>query len=121
MVYTVTLEEMEFRASHGCYDLEKVVGNHFSVSLSIDAELDEAAEADDVTRTINYQLVYDIVAREMCIPSNILEHVALRIIRAIQTAFPQAIKVKITVSKQAPPLGGKVKSASVTLSGSRFC
>ena len=54
MIYTITLDEMEFKAYHGCYDLEKLVGNRFLVSISLDAELDEAAHADDVTKTINY-------------------------------------------------------------------
>ena len=43
MIYTITLDEMEFKAYHGCYDLEKLVGNRFLVSISLDAELDEAA------------------------------------------------------------------------------
>ena len=29
MIFTIRLENMEFRAAHGCYDLEKKVGNRF--------------------------------------------------------------------------------------------
>ena len=29
MIFTIKLENMEFRASHGCYELEKRVGRYF--------------------------------------------------------------------------------------------
>ena len=88
MIYTITLDEMEFKAYHGCYDLEKLVGNRFLVSISLDAELDEAAHADDVTKTINYLRVYAIVAECMKQKSDILENVTLRIIEALYAEFP---------------------------------
>lgn len=114
-MYTITIEDMEFKAYHGCYDLEKVVGNRFLVTVSMDAELDAAARADDVNKTINYLSVYGIVAGEMERKSDIIENVAVRIIDALYSAFPQLVKVSATVSKLAPPLGGKVKKVSVTL------
>ena len=115
MIYTITLDEMEFKAYHGCYDLEKVVGNRFLVNLSLDAELDEAAQTDDVTKTVNYLRVYAIVAECMKQKSNILEHVTLRINEALYAEFPQLRRVCATVSKLAPPLGGKLRKVSVTL------
>lgn len=114
MPFTITLEDMEFKAYHGCYDLEKVVGNRFLVTVSMDAELDGAARADDVNKTINYLSVYKVVAEQMAVKSDIIENVAVRIIDALYIAFPQLINVSATVSKLAPPLGGKIKKVSVT-------
>ena len=115
MLYTIDLQGMEFHAFHGCYDLEKLVGNRFLVSISLDAELDEAAHADDVTKTINYLRVYAIVAECMKQKSDILENVTLRIIEALYAEFPLLRHVRATVSKLAPPLGGKIRKVSVTL------
>lgn len=115
MIYNITLEDMEFKAYHGCYDLEKMVGNRYQVSVSMDAELDEAAQADDVTKTINYLKVYDIIEECMKQKSDILENVVLRITDAMYAEFKQLKRVSVTVSKLAPPLGGKVRKASVTL------
>lgn len=50
----IELENMEFHAFHGCYPLEQVVGNHFLVSVTIEANLREAAYSDNVADTINY-------------------------------------------------------------------
>lgn len=115
MIYTISLEDMEFKAYHGCYDLEKIVGNRFLVDLSMDAELDDAAENDNVSETINYLTVFGIVEKCMMQKSDILENVALRITDALYDSFPQLRKVCVKVSKLAPPLGGKIKKVSVTL------
>lgn len=106
---------MEFRASHGCYELEKIVGNRFMVDVEIDVEADDAARSDDVGRSVNYLTVYEIVRDQMQTPSNILENVAKRIIDAIYARFPECLKVTARVSKLAPPLGGKVDRVSVSI------
>lgn len=106
---------MEFKAYHGCYDLEKVVGNRFLVTVSMDAELDAAAQADDVNKTINYLSVYALVAEQMKHKSDIIENVAVRIMDALYISFPQIVKATVAVSKLAPPLGGKIKKVSVTI------
>ena len=65
MQYRIDLEGMEFRAYHGCYDLEREVGNRFNVRLAITAELGDAADEDDVERTVNYLTVYETVREQM--------------------------------------------------------
>lgn len=115
MKTVIELENMEFHANHGCYDLEKVVGNRFLVTLAIEADVSEAAENDDISKSVNYLTVYNIVKREMEQPSNIIENVAKRIIDALYEELPQIDKITVKISKLAPPLGGKVEKASATL------
>ena len=85
----IELENMEFQAFHGCYELERQVGNRFLVSVRIEAELGEAADSDRIERTINYLDVFETVREQMDIPSHILEHVAGRIAGRIRERFPQ--------------------------------
>lgn len=113
---TIELEKMEFRAPHGCYDLEKVVGNRYNVDLRMDVEIGDAAERDELLKSVNYLSVYEQVAEEIQKPSNILENVAWRILERIHNAFPQIVTSTIKISKLAPPLGGKVEKVSVILS-----
>ena len=112
----IELENMEFRAPHGCYDLEKVVGNRYEVSLRMDVEIGDAPQCDELLKSVNYLAVYEQVAEEIAKPSNILENVAWRILERIHRSFPQIVSSTIKVSKLAPPLGGKVERVSVTLS-----
>ena len=111
----IEIEEMEFLAYHGCYETEQIVGNKFTVYARISTTCGQAAISDDINDTINYLTVYEIIAREMAIPSHLLEHVAKRIVDAIYFSFPQIKSITIKISKLNPPLGGKVAATSVTL------
>lgn len=115
MEYRIALDRMEFRALHGCYELERKVGNRFTVDLELTALLGEAAAEDDVEKTVNYLTVYQIVRERMGQTQRTIERVALNIIEALYAVFPQLRHVKCTVSKLAPPLGGKLDRVSVTL------
>ena len=106
---------MSFQSFHGCYELEKVVGNRFLVDLAVEVEAGEAAERDDLEMSVNYLTLYEVVRQQMDIPSNILENVAKRIIDTLYGQFPPISRVTVKVSKLAPPLGGKIEKVSVTL------
>ena len=113
----IELENMEFRAGHGCYDLEKIVGNRFVVDVAIEVEVGTAAANDDLSKSINYLTVYELVREQMAITSNILENVAKRIADTLRSNFPEIERATVKVSKLAPPLGGKIEKVSVTITG----
>jgi dihydroneopterin aldolase len=114
MSYELRIEGMEFRAAHGCYDIEQRVGGNFTVDMVLEIENNGAALADDVTRTVNYVEVYETVREQMAIPSRIIENTAHRILEAVAARFPQVRHVEITLAKLAPPIGGKAARVSVT-------
>ena len=61
------------------------------------------------------ELIYDIVKKEMAKPSNLLEHVAGRIVKAIAAEFPQLVRFSVTVSKRRPPVDGIVQWSKISL------
>lgn len=69
---------MEFKAYHGCLEQEKIRGNVFIVDFKGSLDLSAAAESDNLNDTLNYGEIYEIVAEEMSIPSELLENVADR-------------------------------------------
>lgn len=113
----IEIEGMEFYAFHGHFDVEKLAGNRFLVNLAIEADCSKASKSDKLEDTLDYQKAYLAVKDEMAIPSDLLEHVAGRIIRRIKTEFPQALKVRVKVSKMTPPMGGQIERVSLTLEG----
>ena len=70
-------------------------------------------ETDNLDNTLDYAALYEIIHREMEIPSRLLEHVAGRIIRAIRSAFPLVEGGILSISKQKPPISGDIEGASV--------
>lgn len=115
MEYRIVLQRMEFHAFHGCYELERKVGNRFTVDVEITTDLGDVAAEDSVEKAVNYLTVYEVVRKEMARTQCTIERVALNIIDAIRAGFPQVRHVKCTVSKLAPPLGGKLDRVSVVL------
>lgn len=109
------LEGMEFRAHHGCLERERIAGNDFIVDFRGKIDMSAAAEGDRLEDAVNYALIYDTVAREMAIPSDLLEHVAGRIVKALKTEFPQLTDFSVRVSKKRPPVDGVVQWSRVTL------
>lgn len=111
----VTLENMEFHAFHGCLEHEKKLGNKFEVTVSVEFDTSKAGRTDDLNDTINYQQIYDVVKAQMEISSNLIEHVAQRILDALVVAFPVVQIFTVKLSKHNPPLGGKVPLATIEL------
>ena len=115
MEYRIVLTRMEFHELPACCEQEREVGSRFRVVLDLPAELGHAATDDDVRKTVNYLTAYEVVEMQMRITQHTIERVATNIIEAIYATFPQVRHVKCTVSKLAPPLGGKLEKVSVVL------
>ena len=111
----IELEGMEFHAYHGCLEEERREGNTFIVDFHAETELKKAVKTDDLSKTIDYGRVYDIVAEQMAIPSNLLENVAGRILDAIRKEFGDILFLKVRVSKKNPPVSGACAWSRVTV------
>lgn len=111
----IELEGMEFHAFHGCLERERKEGNTFVVDFYAETELKKAVKSDDLKDTIDYGRVYDIVAEQMAVPSNLLENVAGRILDAVRKEFKEILFLKIRVSKKNPPVKGACEWSRVTV------
>ena len=104
----IILDGMEFFAYHGCFKEEQLIGTKFILYIEIEADTSVAEKSDNLTDTINYVSIYQLVKTEMESKSHLLEHVADRIIHSIMSHFPAISRVDIRISKINPPVGGKM-------------
>ncbi|MDD2511897.1 MAG: dihydroneopterin aldolase [Proteiniphilum sp.] len=109
------LRNMHFYAYHGVMPHERSTGNEFRVTLQLEADLTAACDSDEVEDTINYSDLFDLVRREMEIPSRLIEHVAGRIRMKIRERYPQITFLAVTVAKMHPPVKGTMDTAEITL------
>lgn len=109
----VYLKEIRFYAFHGVLPQEQLVGGEFMVSLRVAYPFEAAMESDDVNDTLNYAELYALVKEQMDIPSRLLEHVAGRIVKAIQMQYPQVTRIELKITKQNPPMGADCEGAGV--------
>lgn len=113
----VSLEGMEFYARHGYYEEERVIGNKYSVDVTLDVDFSEAASDDRLEGTVNYEKVYEIVQNVMSIDANLLEHLAGKMIKALKQNFSQVNQVQVRISKYNPPIKGLCHKATIELEG----
>lgn len=111
----ILLENVEMYANHGVFSQETLVGNLFIINLKLKVDFEKASKSDDLDETISYASVFDLVKKEMAIPSKLLEHVAGRIVRVLKKEFPKIEQIELKISKRNPPVGGQVEYASVMI------
>ena len=111
----VFLKNVRFHAFHGVMPQERQVGGDFLLTLRVGYPLARAIESDNVADTLNYAMLFDLAKREMDVPSQLLEHVAGRIVKAITAAFPEVTSIDLELTKQNPPMGADCDGAGVEL------
>ncbi|HEY6143163.1 MAG TPA: dihydroneopterin aldolase [Flavobacterium sp.] len=111
----IKLKNIRTYSYHGCLIEESKIGSDYSVDLEIKADLEESAGSDDLKDTVDYVHLNRIVVEEMAIRSNLLEHVAARIIKRIFKEIEVISRVKLGVSKLNPPIGGDVEAVTIEM------
>ena len=111
----ITLEGLRVHARHGVMAQERQTGGDFVVTLRVGYPLEAVMESDDVKDTLDYGALYQVVEREMSEPSNLLEHVAGRIAKAVEGAFPKVISIDLKLMKLNPPMGADAEGASIEM------
>lgn len=119
MTGKISLEGLEFHAFHGVYPHERASGNWFEVDISVETDFTKGAETDELAGTVNYETLFEIVKKEMEVPSKLLETVAEKIITEVLSQLPSVANVELKISKINPPIGGKCRKATIRLSKKR--
>ena len=110
---------MEYYAYHGCYRDEQLIGNNFLVDITMDVDMEEASESDNLCDALDYAEVYEMVKQEMNIRSYLLENVSSRVLDRLFDNFQQLKKATVCVTKLNPPIDGKMQSVTVSQQRSR--
>ncbi len=113
----IAVEGLQFYSHHGYYKEEQVLGGKYIVDIYLNIDFDEAAETDDLRKTINYEEVYQLTRLEMEVHARLIEHVCKRILDKIKQRYPNLQYIKVRVSKHNPPLKGNVERVYVELEG----
>src|ERR1035437_1566871 len=98
----ILVEGIKLYAYHGCMEEEGRIGGNYIVDVTMETDFSEAAAADDLTKTIDYVVVYNIVKKQMAIRSMLIEHVGKRIITELKKELRGLEKVDIKITKLNP-------------------
>lgn len=115
----IKVENISIYAYHGCMIEEAKIGSEYTVDVAVKADLSTSAQSDALLDTVDYVHLTKIVHQEMAIRSELLEHVAERILKRILQELTMVQKATIWVAKINPPIGGNVEKVSVKMSKKR--
>jgi dihydroneopterin aldolase len=111
----IKLKNIRTYSYHGCLIEEGKIGSDYAVDLEVKTDLRKSSISDNLEDTVDYVLLNRIVEEEMAIRSNLLEHVAHRIIKRIFDEVPAISRITLAVSKLNPPIGGDVEAVTIEM------
>ena len=111
----IVLANMRFDGKHGYHEWELQTLQPFEVDVELVTNLQPAGVDDDLTKTVDYGRVYDIVRQ-------IVESTSFRLLEAIAEAISHEVlsafdvqEVRVRVRKPAVKLGGPLDHAAVEI------
>jgi len=114
----ITVEGIRVFAYHGHLPEEEKLGGHFIVNVWVTSDTTVVEKTDDLSDTVDYVKIIEIVKKQMAIRSNMIEHPTRRIVDAI-LPLQKVQKVKVEVQKIAPPIDAVFDKISVTIKAER--
>lgn len=112
----IIFENINLYGFHGCMEEEKKIKSLFTIDLELNIDFQKSYLSDKLLDTIDYTYLYKIIQDEMLIRSNLIEHLANRIIQKIKIKIHNITFIKIKLCKIAPILpGGEISKICVLL------
>ncbi|APG65902.1 dihydroneopterin aldolase [Tenacibaculum todarodis] len=115
----IQVNNIRLFSNHGCLDEEEKIGSEYRVDVEIKASLRKSSKTDNLVDTVDYVHLNHIVKEEMAIRSELLEHVAERILTRFFKEIRMIRRAKVSVAKINPPIGGNVAEVVIVLTKKR--
>jgi len=100
----ILLQGVRLFAHHGVGDEEQAIGTYYRIDMELTTDFSRAMETDEISDTINYAEVYQIVRNQMQRPQRLLEHVAGLIVNALFKQFTTVQTIRLRLIKESPPI-----------------
>lgn len=116
---TIILRRVRVYARHGVDAQERLTGACFYVDMAAETDFSTALRNDELSGTVSYADLFRCVREEMAIPSQLVEHAAGRIIARVFREFPAVSRIRLTLTKENPPMGADCREAGVEIEAER--
>ena len=94
---TIFLNGMRFYAYHGALPAENEIGQIFVVDVTLKVNLEEAGQSDEGP------------------PCNLIEHLAERIAKRINSHYNRVMETKVRITKENPPIPGHYNGVGIEI------
>ncbi len=105
----IRIVNMTFYGHHGVEESERELGGRFAVDVELYLDLEPAGSTDDLSKTVDYKAVYELVRNvESARNYQLVEALAHDVAEGIIDSFEKVDEVVVRVRKQSVPLGGLI-------------
>ena len=109
-----------FDGKHGVYEEERRDGRHFEVDLEVTIADETSADSDELSQTLDYRHLAEIVVEVATGPSRYLvEKLAGDVLRLTLERHPQVEEACVEVRKIAPDVAGSPSWVGVRMTRRR--
>jgi len=115
MKHTIEVNGIKIYAFHGCLPEEEKIGGHYVVDVMLNTDFSEAALTDELSKTVDYVLIHQVVKEEMALRSKLIEQVGQRIVNRIKREAAGINFLRVKVTKLTPPINGDVDNVAIVI------
>lgn len=112
----IFLKGMKFYGYHGALSAENEIGQIFLIDVTLKVDLSKAGQTDDVKDTVHYGEVFEDVKNIVeGPPCNLIEHLAERIAKRINSHYNRVMETKVRITKENPPIPGHYDGVGIEI------
>ncbi len=112
----IIIKNLKVYSYHGVNDEEKIRGQEFVVDAILELDLSTACDSDNINDTVSYAKVIKTIGKVMGRESyNLLEKLAMQIIKEIFLLYTAVESVEICVKKPMAPIKANFDYVAVNL------
>lgn len=120
MTDRLSITNLAIFAHHGVYGGENEIGQRFFIDVSVDTDTREAARTRNLSRTIDYAKLAEVVSAAFLEKNEqLLETVIERIATRVLDRFDLAQAVDVTIRKPSVPIDAIVDHVAISIRRSR--
>lgn len=120
MTDRIFIKGLSLHAYHGVLPYEGTVGQSFSIDLTLEIDLADAARSDKVMDTVSYDKVAECASKAFCAkPYKLIEAAAGSVADAVLAEFPRVLSIDVTIHKPHAPIAAIFSDVGVTLTRKR--
>ncbi|MGM1050465.1 dihydroneopterin aldolase [Paenibacillus sp. N3/727] len=114
------LRGMEYYGYHGVFEEERKLGQRFYVDLELELDLSKAGATDDLTQTVNYAEVHELLQGIMRDESfKLIEALAEHIASKVLDTYTSIDALTVKLTKPHPPFDIHFEGVTVELHRTR--
>lgn len=113
-MHLIEVNNIKLYAFHGCLDEEAKIGGDYRVDLVVETNFSDSTLSDELSDTVDYVWLNQIVREEMNQRSKLIEHVGQRIQNRLFD-HPSVLRSRVRIEKICPPIGGDVESVAIII------